>query len=193
MRIIRIITAALVAVTLAATPMAALAGKGKGKSGGSVPPATTVVTTLSAEEIADLQWMREEEKLARDIYDAMSARWSQPIFANIARSEQTHFEAIGEKLVLFGIDDPAALTAPGVFTDQTLQSLYNELFDQGWASYEGALEAGVTIEETDIADLDAAIAATDVRTLLKTYQNLLKASEKHLKSFEKLLSKLPAK
>ena len=187
MRNIRIITAALVAISLVATPMTALAGKGKGKSAANPATCVAAVTTLSTEEVAALQWMREEEKLARDVYDAMSALYPEAIFKNIAAAEQRHFDAIGEKLVFFGIDDPAATTAPGEFTNPDLQALYTELFDLGSISYVGALGVGVTIEEEDIVDLEAAIAGTTSFTLIQTYQNLLRASEQHLKSFQKLL------
>ena len=38
--------------------------------------------------------MREEEKLARDLYMAFGQKWNARVFANIARSETSHMEAI---------------------------------------------------------------------------------------------------
>ena len=45
---------------------------------------------LTDEEIAGLKLMREEEKLARDVYMVLYEQWNLPIFSNIANSEQAH-------------------------------------------------------------------------------------------------------
>jgi hypothetical protein len=189
MKTTHLIITAFIATILAASPMAAMAGKGKSTASKRPSTATVVLAPLSDPEIAMLKWMREEEKLARDIYVAFSAKYPQNIFKNIAASEQKHFDAIGEKLVLYGITDPA-LDAPGFFSVPELQQMYDELFAKGWASYADALEVGVAIEEEDIVDLEAALAGTTSRPLTKTYQQLLNGSENHLRSFEKLLSRL---
>ena len=49
----------------------------------------SAVTTgaLTETDIAGLVFMREEEKLARDVYLTMSDRWGAPVFENIAASE----------------------------------------------------------------------------------------------------------
>ena len=49
---------------------------------------------LSPVEIEGILFMREEEKLARDVYLKLYDRWELPIFRNIANSEATHMEAI---------------------------------------------------------------------------------------------------
>ncbi|MDK2464101.1 MAG: DUF2202 domain-containing protein, partial [Candidatus Korarchaeota archaeon] len=49
---------------------------------------------LAEEEIQGLLYMREEEKLARDVYLTLYEKWGLPIFQNIARSEQTHMDAV---------------------------------------------------------------------------------------------------
>ena len=49
---------------------------------------------LSQAEIDGLLYMREEEKLARDVYQALYAEWESPAFANIAVSEQQHMDSI---------------------------------------------------------------------------------------------------
>ncbi len=54
---------------------------------GAPLPSTTLpaqpTSTLSAIETADLQFMREEEKLAHDVYAALYAKWQTPVFLNI--------------------------------------------------------------------------------------------------------------
>ncbi len=189
MKATRLITTAFITAILVASPMTAMAGKGKSTASKRPSTATVVLAPLSDPEIATLKWMREEEKLARDIYVAMSTKYPQKIFRNIAASEQKHFDAIGEKLVLYGIEDPA-LDAPGFFSVPELQVMYDDLLATGWISYANALGVGVAIEEEDIVDLEAALAGTTSRPLTKTYQQLLNGSENHLRSFEKLLDRL---
>jgi hypothetical protein len=38
--------------------------------------------------------MREEEKLAHDVYMTLYEKWGQQIFKNIAASEETHTNAV---------------------------------------------------------------------------------------------------
>lgn len=184
MRITKLIVTALVVTGLTAATVPALAAEA-----GTVRvplAAATSLTELSEAEIATLKWMREEEKLARDVYIELNAFWPAQIFVNIAESEQRHFDALGEKLELYGIEDPAT-DQIGVFTDPALQALHDELLALGVVSRVAALEVGVTIEETDMIDLQAAIDGTTSVPLRVTYENLLKGSEHHLASFIKEL------
>jgi hypothetical protein len=186
MRTLKIITAALVVASLATVPFAAQAANG-GSSVGKRPSATALVP-LDDAEIATLKWMREEEKLARDMYLTLNTYFPAKIFTNIAASEQKHFDALGKKLVLYGIDDPAT-DEIGTFNDPELQALYDDLLAQGMASYVAALEVGVIIEEADLTDLEVAIEGTDSVPLARTYQHLLTGSEHHLAAFTRLLAK----
>jgi hypothetical protein len=186
MRITKHIATALFVTSLAAVTVPALAA---GSGTLRVPAATaTSLTELSAAEIATLKWMREEEKLARDMYLTLNTYFPARIFTNIAASEQKHFDALGKKLVLYGIEDPAT-DQVGVFTDPNLQALYDDLLGLGMVSYTEALEVGVIIEETDLTDLEAAIDGTDSRPLARTYEHLLTGSEHHLAAFTRLLAK----
>jgi hypothetical protein len=193
MKAIKLISTVLVITALIATPMAAMAGKGKAKTSTSPTPATCsvcVVTKLSTAEVDTLKFMREEEKVARDVYSALSPYYpGTNVFKNIAASEQKHFDAIGEKLVLYGIDDPASDQA-GVFNNPDLQAMYDALLIEGMSGYEEALGVGVTIEEEDIVDLELAIAGTTSKPLILTYKHLLNGSESHLAAFTKLLDRL---
>jgi hypothetical protein len=192
MKAIKLISTVLVITALIATPMAAMAGKGKAKTSTSPTPAACsvcVVSPLSTdEEVEMLKFMREEEKVARDVYSALSY-YQGNVFKNIAASEQKHFDAIGEKLVLYGIPDPAS-DQVGVFNNPALQAMYDELYAEGMGSYEQALRVGVTIEEEDIVDLEVAIAGTTSKPLILTYKHLLSGSESHLAAFTRLLDRL---
>jgi hypothetical protein len=75
------------------------------------------VEQLSDAEIVALSFMREEEKLARDVYLYLYDIWSTNIFINIANSEQTHTDAVLWLIEKYGLDDPAQGKARGEFTD----------------------------------------------------------------------------
>lgn len=150
---------------------------------------TTPVTSLSPEEIAALKFMREEEKLAHDVYVALYSLWGANVFNQISLSETTHTEAILALLTKYGITDPAATTAPGVFEDPALQTLYNTLMTMGQASLIEALKVGALIEETDIHDIHEKMEITDEADILTVYTSLLCGSGNHLRAFNDNLLK----
>lgn len=180
------ILATLVVAGLVAMPMTGFAAKAMQPAGKQA--SATTLPALSDAEVATLKWMREEEKLARDTYIELNAFWAAKIFTNIAASEQKHFDAVGRKLALYGIADPA-LPNVGDFADPALQALHDELLALGMVSFVEALEVGITIEETDIVDLQAAIDAATSAPLTRTYRHLLKGSENHLRAFIKVLGR----
>jgi len=139
--------------------------------------------SLTPAEQANLTFMREEEKLARDVYTYLYSVWGTAIFANISISEQRHMDAALASLNFYGIADPAAGNAAGVFTNTNLQQLYDTLVAQGEVSVLEALAVGILIEETDIADLETATASTTRPDLLRLYNNLNKGSLNHLSAF----------
>lgn len=143
---------------------------------------------LTAKEINWLTYMREEEKLARDAYLYLYDVWGAGIFYNISNSEQRHMDAIKSRLDRYGVRDPAQGKDPGEFTNAYLQGLYDELVAQGGVSLVDALNVGVIIEETDIDDLETAIASTRHRDVRNVYNNLLDASGNHLQAFESNLA-----
>jgi len=187
MKATRLTVIAMLACSLAAVPIAGLAAGPRASPGAR--PGSPGLVTLSEAEIATLQWMREEEKLARDVYIELSAFYPAKVFTTIAAAEQKHFDAIGAKLVLYGVADPA-LADVGVFSNPILQQHHDELLARGIVSYTEALNVGVVIEETDILDLQLAIDGTGIAALDRTYQHLLNGSENHLKAFTKLLARL---
>ena len=158
-------------------------GNGNGGTTGSsgVQLAAIPATDLSAEESAALLYMREEEKLARDVYNQLYTLWGQPVFQNIAASEQTHTDEIKLLLDRYGLADPAL--DPGQFTDANLQALYDQLIAQGSVSLTDALNVGALVEQTDIADLQARLAQTDNADIQLVYNNLMNASYNHLAAF----------
>lgn len=158
----------------------------------SVTPSVTVKqqkprpqagATLTAEEAADLAYMREEEKLARDLYVTFDEKWGGTTFSKIAASEQRHMNAILRKLDKYHLPDPAAGNAIGEFTSDELQALYDGLRDEGLASELAALKVGGFVEEIDIVDNEEAAATATLDDLDRVYDALTCGSRNHLRAF----------
>ena len=73
--------------------------------GENEPTGTT--GSLTQAEIDALWFMREEEKLARDVYLVLAEKWDLGLFWNIAESEQQHMDAVLKLLKKYGLEDPA--------------------------------------------------------------------------------------
>ncbi len=137
---------------------------------------------LSEDETAGILYMREEEKLARDVYAAMYDKWGFRIFENIAKSEQVHMDAVKALIEKYGLEDPAK-DGYGTFTNPELQKLYDELVRLGNKSEAEALKVGAMIEEIDILDLKERLSQTDNEDIKLVYENLMRGSENHLRAF----------
>ncbi len=142
-----------------------------------------VVSELSESEVDTLRWMREEEKLARDVYLTLSESWDDAQLVNVPKSEQQHMDALAVLLDRYGLEDPVVDDSVGVFTDPVLADLYVELTGAGEESREAALRVGAAIEELDMVDLQAAIDETEDPALVETYSSLLCGSRNHLRGF----------
>ena len=156
---------ALLALILLPASVMAAGTQAMGSMVGSPDSGAATVSVSSAQTLAltddETYWMtymREEEKVARDVYLYLNDTWNLRIYTNIAASEQTHMDAIKNLLDKYSIPDPAAGKGIGEFTDPDLQKLYDDLILQGSVSKVEALKVGVIIEETDIDDLNEAIA-----------------------------------
>ncbi|MBN2733254.1 MAG: DUF2202 domain-containing protein [Methanomicrobiaceae archaeon] len=140
------------------------------------------VGVLTEKETADILYMAEEEKLARDSYLMYFDVWGLKVFMNIAGSEQMHMDSMQLLIDRYGLENPVK-EIRGEFTDAGLQAMYNSLISSGTRSSTQALNNSVLIEETDINDLENAIADTDKPDLILVYNNLLDGSKRHLDSF----------
>lgn len=137
-------------------------------------------------DIDALVFMREEEKLAHDVYQLMYALWGKPVFQNISYSEQAHSEAVLALLESYGIPDTAS-SQPGVFTNTDLQALYDQLTAQGSQSLTDALLVGAAIEEIDILDLQSRLDQTANPDIQQVFTSLLLGSGNHLRAFSSML------
>jgi hypothetical protein len=149
------------------------------------------VTTLSEKEKEGLLYMAEEEKLAGDVYLKLNERWNLPVFRNIGNAERTHESAVKTLLQRYALEDPTKES--GIFSNATLQDLYDDLVTRGSASLQDALTVGAAIEEIDIKDLKAHINETDKADIRIVYSNLMNGSENHLRAFVRQLSSMGVK
>ncbi|MEZ5016281.1 MAG: DUF2202 domain-containing protein [Flavipsychrobacter sp.] len=148
------------------------------------PQQTTQTATLSDAEKAALSFLREEEKMARDVYDALLVSHPAMTFlSNIRGSEQKHMDAVKNLLDQYGIADPIGNNAAGVFTNADIQQLYNTLVAKGQKSELDAVIVGLTIEDMDIKDLQDAISKATQDNIKTVYGNLQKASKNHMREF----------
>jgi hypothetical protein len=141
------------------------------------------ISDLDSDEEAHLAFMREEEKLARDVYMALYSEYGAQIFWNISLSEERHTNAIKLLLDRYGLPDPAEGNAAGVFSDPGLQKLYSDLVASGKDSLLEALRVGATIEDLDYLDLEEALKNTDNDDLKIVYRNLQDGTRNHMRAF----------
>jgi hypothetical protein len=141
--------------------------------------------SLSPEELASLSFLREEEKLARDVYITLYNKWGVKIFNNISQSESTHMSAILMLLNKYNLPDPVGTNEIGKFVNPQLKALYDQLVLEGNKSTLNALLVGATIEDLDIYDIKQALVYIDNQDMRYVYEMLAKGSRNHLRSFYK--------
>jgi hypothetical protein len=162
---------------LMAVPLSAK-GPAAGKNGQSLG-------ALTEKEIKDITYIREEEKLARDVYLTLYELYQAPIFANISESEQRHMDAVKRLIDKYGLEDPVEEDTVGKFTNQVFIELYSELVEKGEKSYCDGLQVGIDIEVLDIGDIENALYDPNVvaRDVNRVLNNLLNGSYNHLNAF----------
>lgn len=150
---------------------------------------SSALSTVATASLADwLQFMYEEEKVARDIYLALNELYPQNTFRNIARAENTHMEAVQNLMTLTGVENTGSSSA-GIFNNAELQALYTELYEKGKASLVDALKVGALVEEADILDLADVYELDPKEEYITLAEALMLGSRNHLRAFVKSLVK----
>jgi hypothetical protein len=188
----------IAALLLPALVAAACSGGDNGAPGAAPAPTASTAgaaasrpaaaATLSSAEAAGLLYMREEEKLAHDVYVLSYERWHTRVFANIIDSETEHMAAMKRLLDSYGLDDPAQGRGVGSFADAALQALFDVLAARSSQSVVEALIVGAEIEEIDLIDIEKRKAEADNADIVQTYANLIEGSKNHLRAFVKVLA-----
>jgi len=173
----------------AANP-AAGPGNGPGGGAGRIDAALAAIAPqpLSALEASGLQFMREEEQLAREVYRRSAALWPDwPLFDNIAASEATHTAAVKQLLDRYQLVDPLAGVVDGELASPVFRGLLAQLAQASARGVKDALAVGAEIEELDLRDLREALAASDNADIAWVYDSLQRGSRNHLRSFMRAL------
>ena len=197
----------ILSIAMVANP--ALAGKNNKKTSSD----STIARTLDFNEETHLEFMCQEEKLARDVYITLGTQYPEySVFGNIDNSEQRHVDSATAMFMKYGFPNPSTNDNVGVFTSETYGEYftvnYNELVERGLISELEALYVGAFIEELDmrdinfcpldIVDMDNGIndisecgrVYTDQPDILRLYGNLLEGSESHLRAYVNNIEKL---
>jgi hypothetical protein len=192
--------------------------------GGRMGPASTDITLttdstvimdgllLDTNEQAHLTFMREEEKLARDVYIKLGDMYpDHPIFGRIDDSEQTHTDAVKAMIEKYGLKDPNTNDNIGVYTGEDygwyFTEKFNLLVERASISELEALYVGAFIEELDMMDInncpqvivdtenqindttECGKIYTDNADVSNLYASLLDGSSSHLEGYVKNIEK----
>lgn len=145
-------------------------------------------TPLTSAEKDHLAAMREEEKLAHDVYVTLGNKWKVPVFQNVQSAESRHMSVVAQLLTRYELKDPIADTTVGTFNAPKFTKLYQKLVKRGSKSLADAYQVGCLIEELDIADLRAAQKVTSHADIQFVFGNLERASRNHLRAFNAVLT-----
>ena len=145
--------------------------------------------TFSDDELEILLHMKEEEKLAGDVYTFLYELWGTPVFLNISKAEETHKNAVLYLIEAYG-DEYTLTGEAGVFENPDFQALYSQLVQKGSESLEAAMETGALIEEMDIKDLEEALTVVENENIKIVFENLLRGSRNHLRACNSQLNNL---
>lgn len=162
-------------------------GRGNGRGMGAGVNLDAVASgSLTATQRSALAEMADEEKMAHDLYVALGDKYPEVRqFQMIPNAESRHLEAVQTLLTRYSIADPTVGKSAGEFSSARIQNLYDTLLVQGSASSTAALNVGVVVEKTDIADLNAASNNVTAPDVTLVYQNLTTGSEHHLAAFSR--------
>jgi|GEM_PF-926068 len=203
------------ALSLVTSVSFATANKGDSKQRGKA--ASNVIDSDSSQTVdfneqLHLVYVREEEKLARDVYIKLSMIYPESIvFGKIDDSEQRHTDAVRDKLKQYGIEDPSTNDNVGVFTGEEFGEYFTEkyvsLISRGGISELEAFYVGAYIEELDMRDINqcpdeiihqdngindllaCGKVYTDNPDIKQLYMSLLDGSDSHLKAYVKNIEK----
>ncbi|MEK9762426.1 MAG: DUF2202 domain-containing protein [Deltaproteobacteria bacterium] len=170
--------ASLAAIGLAAcSPEDTVSSHGNGEGLSQYP-----IESLNEAEEAGILQLREEEKLARDVYTLLEEKWGLSAFSQIKPSEQKHMDAVAKLINRYDLLDPAQESI-GSFENQKISSLFETLMTKGEQSEVDALQVGMTVEDVDIYDIDEILSKNDNQDIQVVFTNLRNGSIKHLQRF----------
>lgn len=146
-----------------------------------MPKAST--TILTDAEKNHVLWMREESKVARDLYTFLFNRWGIPVFKKKMVKEQVNMDRSLTIINKYGLTDPIVKDEQGIYSKENFRQMYVELAMRGNSSLPEALRAAAITEELDIMELEDALQNTITNPDLKSiYNTMAVSSRNHLRA-----------
>ena len=136
--------------------------------------------TLTQQQRTQLAAMAMDEKLNHDLYAAFAKAYGLPVFGHLAAAEANHLQALRTLMQRYGIADPTAGKAAGVFGSATVQAAYNRLLAQGKTGELAALRVAQNLERQAIARYGSAISGLKAPAAERVYSQLRTAETRHL-------------
>ena len=194
----------------------AAGGQSSGGKRGGDSTTSQDSTGLDDNEATHLAFMREEEKLARDVYTKLGMLYPDSVvFGNIDDSEQRHTDAVKSALEQHGLEDPNTNDNLGVYTGAEYAEYFTEkyeyLVNRASSSELDALYVGAFIEELDMRDIrqcpeeivlqdngvesetGCGLVYTDEPDIINLYESLLNGSESHLRGYVRAIEAMVGK
>lgn len=155
----------------------------------NLTPILDSTAVLTADQIEFLYAVREDEKIGRDFYAAMVAKFpNERILARLSQSEVNHIAAIEALLTYYEIQYPV-LTDPGVFGDATRQARYDTLI-AGAVDSVTVFQVAAALEEENYVAYSLVATDTTNANLHMFVKHLVKCSANH---FRALVHKITVK
>jgi hypothetical protein len=164
--------------------------QGNRQSGGRAN--NSIGDTLMPAQVEQLIRMREEEKLAHDVYVTLAQTSGLQIFNNIANAESQHMRAVEQLVSRYSPAIAGPQLPVGSFSNPQFQALYKSLVASGSTSPIAAATVGAKIEEMDIKDLQTMLSQNLPQDISRVFEHLQKASGNHLRAFTMELKRLGA-
>ena len=146
------------------------------------------ITTDLVQEMKDsLTYMKDEERLASDLYlnlynyyknySDLEIKQLNNIATNTENDQISIIKSLVKRYDLNSSEPQDVNISRGVYENQVIQDLYDKFYAIGQNSQEEALKVGCMVEVTDINDLDKYISlakesnATDIETAFKALRD----------------------
>ncbi len=151
------------------------------------PPhrARRTVTAADPDLATGLQFAREEERMARDLYQALADKYDGALpFSRITLSEQRHFDAVGALLDRYDVADPADGRKAGSYADATLQNLYDGWLADGRSRSTRPTTSAWPWRSATSPTSRARSSRASRADVTQVFTALLNGSQHHLAAFE---------
>jgi hypothetical protein len=146
--------------------------------------------TLTPAQVGQLVRMREEEKLAHDVYVTLAQSSGLQIFNNIANAESQHMRAVEQLASCYSLAIAGPQLPVGSFSNPQFQSLYKSMVASGSTSPIAAATVGAKIEEMGIKELQTMLSQNPAQDISRVLEHLQRASGNHLRAFTMELKRL---